>query len=87
MKGPSRLTQPQKRKLQRLRARKRGGKIFNDTHPQYSPPQKRWRLKAIESNQTATKTEDKTIATQLHLVKDVQDYVPPLLCFLFSSFQ
>jgi hypothetical protein len=42
---PSGLTRPQKRKLQRLRAKenqeKEVEKIFNDTHPQYPPPQKR----------------------------------------------
>ena len=37
-----------------------GEKIFNDTHPQYPPPQKRWRPKALEENQTAIKTENKT---------------------------
>jgi hypothetical protein len=50
--------------LQRLRAKeineKEAEKIFNDTHPQYPPPQKRWRPKAVEKNQTATKTENKT---------------------------
>ena len=35
-------------------------KIFNDTHSQYPPPQKRWRPKAVKVNQTATKTENKT---------------------------
>jgi hypothetical protein len=44
---------------------KKGGKIFNDTHPQYPPHQKRWRLKAIKANQTTTKTEDKTTTAQL----------------------
>jgi hypothetical protein len=34
---------------------KRSGKIFNDTHLQYPPPQKRWRPKAIKLNQRATK--------------------------------
>jgi hypothetical protein len=41
---PSGLTRSQKRKLQRLRAKenqeKEAEKIFNDTHPQYLPPQK-----------------------------------------------
>jgi hypothetical protein len=50
--------------LQRLRAKeskeKEVEKIFNDTHPQYPPPQKRWRPKAVEINQTATKTENET---------------------------
>jgi hypothetical protein len=59
---PSRLTQSQKRKLQCLRAKesqdKEAEKIFNNTHPQYPPPQKRWRPKAVEKNQTATKTEN-----------------------------
>jgi hypothetical protein len=45
--------------------RKRGGKIFNDTHPQYPPPQKRWKPKAVEVNQSTTKIEDKTTAGQL----------------------
>jgi hypothetical protein len=61
---PSGLTRSQKRKLQRLRAKeiqeKEAEKIFNDTHPQYPPPQKRWRPKAVEENQTATETENKT---------------------------
>ena len=61
---PSGLTWSQKRKLQRLRTKesneKEVEKIFNDTHPQYPPPQKRWKPKAIEINQTATKTENET---------------------------
>jgi hypothetical protein len=61
---PSGLTWSQNQKLQRLRAKenqeKEAEKIFNDTHPQYPPPQKRWRPKAVEKNQTATKTENKT---------------------------
>jgi hypothetical protein len=66
----SRLTRSQKRKLQRLRAKenqeKEAEKIFNDTHPQYPAPQKRWRPKAVEENQTAaTKTENKTTIVQL----------------------
>jgi hypothetical protein len=64
---PSGLTRPQKRKLQRLRAKesqeKEAEKIFNATHPQYPPPQKRWRPKAVEINQTAI--EDKTAGLQL----------------------
>jgi hypothetical protein len=44
---------------------KEAEKIFNDTHPQYPPPQKRWRPKAVEKNQTATKTENKTTTVQL----------------------
>jgi hypothetical protein len=66
---PSGLTRSQKRKLQRLRAKenqeKEAEKIFNDTHPQYPPPQKRWRPKAIEEKQTTTKTENKTTIVQL----------------------
>jgi hypothetical protein len=62
------LTRSQKRKLQRLRAKenqeKEAEKIFNDTHPQYPPPQKRWRPKVVEENQTATKTENKTTTMQ-----------------------
>jgi hypothetical protein len=33
-------------------------KIFNDTHPQYPPPQKKWRPKAVEKKQMATKAEN-----------------------------
>jgi hypothetical protein len=66
---PSGLTRSQKRNLQCLRAKenqeKEAEKIFNDTHPQYPPPQKRWRPKAVEKNQTATKTENKTTTVQL----------------------
>jgi hypothetical protein len=63
---PSGLTRLQKRKLQRLRAKEsqeKVEKIFNATHPQYLPPQKRWRPKAVEINQTATK--DKKAGSQL----------------------
>jgi hypothetical protein len=53
---PAGLTRSQKRKLQRLRAKesqeKEAEKIFNDTHPQYPPPQKKWRPKAVEEKQT-----------------------------------
>jgi hypothetical protein len=63
------LTRSQKRKLQRLRAKenqeKEAKRIFNDTHSQYPPPQKRWRPKAVEKNQTATKIENKTTTVQL----------------------
>jgi hypothetical protein len=66
---PSGLTQSQKRKLQRLRAKenqeKEAEKIFNDTHPQYPPLQKRWKPKVVEINQTATKTENETVTSQL----------------------
>jgi hypothetical protein len=66
---PSGLTRSQKRKLQRLRAKKNQAKeaekIFNDTHPQYPPPQKSWRPKVVEKNQTATKIENKTTIVQL----------------------
>jgi hypothetical protein len=66
---PSGLTWSQKQKLQRLRAKasqeKEAEKIFNDTHPQYPPPQKRWRPKAIEEKQTTTKTKYKTTIVQL----------------------
>jgi hypothetical protein len=62
------LTRSQKRKLQRLRAKKsqkkEAEKIFNDTHPQYPPPQKKWRPKAVEENQTATKIENETTLVQ-----------------------
>jgi starvation-inducible outer membrane lipoprotein len=40
-------------------------KIFNDTHLQYPPPQKRWRPKVIEVNQTDTKTENEIATVQL----------------------
>jgi hypothetical protein len=66
---PSGLTRSQKQKLQRLRAKenqeKEAEKIFNDTHPKYPPPQKRWRPKAVEEKLTTTKTENKTIIVQL----------------------
>jgi hypothetical protein len=56
---PAELTRSQKQKLQRLRAKesqeKEAEKIFNDTHPQYPPPQNKWRPKAVEEKQTATK--------------------------------
>jgi hypothetical protein len=62
------LTQSQKRKFQRLRSKenqeKEAEKIFNDTHPQYPPPQKKWIIKAIEEKQTATKIENKTTLVQ-----------------------
>jgi hypothetical protein len=55
---PAGLTRSQKRKLQRLRAKesqeKEAEMIFNDTHPQYPPPQKKWIPKAIEEKQTTT---------------------------------
>jgi hypothetical protein len=48
---PSGLTRSQKRKLQRLIAKenqeKEAEKIFNDTHPQYPPPQKRWSQRSL----------------------------------------
>jgi hypothetical protein len=48
--------------LQRFRAKeskeKELEKIFNDTHPQYPTPQKRWRPKVVEINQTTTKIEN-----------------------------
>jgi hypothetical protein len=65
---PARLTRSQKRKLQRLRAKesqeKEAEKIFNDTHPLYPPPEKKWRPKAVEEKQTATKIENKTTLVQ-----------------------
>jgi hypothetical protein len=64
---PVGLTRSQKRKLQRLRAKesqeKDAEKIFNDTHPQ-SPPQKKWRPKAVEEKRTATKIENQTTLVQ-----------------------
>jgi hypothetical protein len=66
---PMGLTRSQKRKLQRLRAKesnnKEAEKIFNDTHLQYPPQQKRWRPKVVEVNQTTTKTENKIATLQL----------------------
>jgi hypothetical protein len=65
---PAGLTRSQKQKLQRLRAKenqeKEAENIFNDTHPQYPPPQKKWRPKAVEEKQTATKIENKTTLVQ-----------------------
>jgi hypothetical protein len=65
---PAGLTRSQQRKLQRVRAKenqeKEAEKIFNDTHPQYPPPQKKWRPKAIEEKQTATKIENETTLVQ-----------------------
>jgi hypothetical protein len=65
---PAGLTRSQKRKLQRLRAKehqkKEAENIFNDTHPQYPPPQKKWRPKAVEEKQTTTKIENKTTPMQ-----------------------
>jgi hypothetical protein len=57
----AKITAPQSKR----ESDKGGEKIFNDTHPQYPPPQKRWRPKAVEKNQTATKTENKTTTMQL----------------------
>jgi hypothetical protein len=65
---PAGLTRSQKQKLQCLRAKenqeKEAKKIFNDTHPQYLPPQKKLRPKAVEEKQTATKIENKTALVQ-----------------------
>jgi hypothetical protein len=65
---PSRLTRSQKRKLQRLTAKenkeKEKEKIFNDTHPQYPPPQKKWRPKVVEEKQMTIKIENKTTIVQ-----------------------
>jgi hypothetical protein len=65
---PAGLTRSQKRKLQRLRAKenqkKEAEKIFNDTHPQYPPPHKKWRPKVVEEKQTTTKIENKTALVQ-----------------------
>jgi hypothetical protein len=59
-------TWSQTRKLQCLRTKeskeKEAHKIFNDTHPQYPPPQKRWRPKTAEATQATTKTENETTA-------------------------
>jgi hypothetical protein len=65
---PAGLTLSQKRKLQRLITKesqeKEAEKIFNDTHPQYPPPQKKWRPKAVEEKQMTTKIENKTTLVQ-----------------------
>jgi hypothetical protein len=65
---PAGLTRSQKRKLQRLRVKesqeKEAEKIFNDTHPLYPPPQKKWRPKAVEKKQTATEIENQTTPAQ-----------------------
>jgi hypothetical protein len=65
---PAGLTRSQKRKFQCLRAKesqeKEAEKIFNDTHPQYPPPQKKWRPKAVEEKQTTIKIENKTALVQ-----------------------
>jgi hypothetical protein len=65
---PAGLTRSQKRKLQRLRAKEnqenKAEKIFNDTHPQYPPPQKKWRPKTVEETQMTTKIENKTALVQ-----------------------
>jgi hypothetical protein len=62
------LTRSQKRKLQRLRVKesqeKEAEKIFNDTHPLYPPPQKKWRPKVVEEKQTATEIENQTTPVQ-----------------------
>ena len=50
---------------------KEAERIFNDTHPQYPPPQKRWRPKAVEKSQTATKIVNKT--TTVHLSAGMVD--------------
>jgi hypothetical protein len=64
---PTGLTWSQKQKLQRLRAKenqeKEAEKIFNDAHPQYPPPQKKWRPKAVEEKQTTTKIEKNSTCT------------------------
>jgi hypothetical protein len=66
---PSGFARSQKRKLQRLRAKesqeKEAKNIYNDTHLEYPPPQKRWRPKAVDEKKTATKTENKTTIVQL----------------------
>jgi hypothetical protein len=72
---PAGLTRSQKRKLQRLRAKesqeKEAEKIFNDTHPQYPPPQKKWRPNSIEEKQMAMKIENKT--TLVHHPASMED--------------
>jgi hypothetical protein len=44
---------------------KGGRKDVQWHHPQYPPPQKRWRPKVAEENQTATKAKNKTTNVQL----------------------
>jgi hypothetical protein len=44
-------------------------KMFNGTHLQYPPPQKRWRAKTVVATQAVMKTEDETIATKLSAEK------------------
>jgi hypothetical protein len=65
---PAGLTRSQKRKLQRLRVKesqeKEAEKIFNDTHPLYPPPQKKWRPKVVEEKQTAIEIENQTTPMQ-----------------------
>jgi hypothetical protein len=34
--------------------------VFNATHPQYPSPQERWRSKAVETKEVATKMQNKT---------------------------
>jgi hypothetical protein len=66
---PSGLTRPQKRKLQRLRAKESKEKEVEKylmTHIHSTPPpQKRWRPKVIEINQTTMKTENGIATSQL----------------------
>jgi hypothetical protein len=66
---PSGLTRSQKRKLQCLRAKENQEKEAEKylmTHIHSTPPpQKRWRPKAVEINQTATKIENETATPQL----------------------
>jgi hypothetical protein len=62
---PSGLTRSQKRKLQRLRAKENHEKEAEKMRiRKYPPPQKRWRPKTVEENQTTTKTENKTTTMQ-----------------------
>jgi hypothetical protein len=67
---PAGLTRSQKRKLQRLRAKesqeKEAEKIFNDTHPQYPPPQKKWRPKVKRPDPLGLKCD--TITSPRRLV-------------------
>jgi hypothetical protein len=65
---PSGLTRSRKHKLQCLRAKEskeKEAEKYLMIHIQYPPPQKRWRPKAIEANQTDTKIENKTTPAQL----------------------
>jgi hypothetical protein len=63
--------------LERKGERRKGGrKIFNDTHPQYSPPQKSWKPKATKAIQVAAKIENKE--TSVQFLAGTADSLAPL---------